>query len=438
MTQEKVTPDYIPSLQSSILNPPENYNRPNISPNIYGSAADDTARPYDDFGALMQTLHNEGSKSTFLKRVWRPGRTEVASEILARSGHYDSEYIFRLVKSEIDLVNQGEENPAAIELGRRYLDLIFAEGKEFESLEATANAALKLKNTGLIKYALQKIKEKSSEGEHDDMYGLSCNAIIIAELAIASGDISEKNSALYERLNAYLNYYENHRDSSGALWYSAPKIAEILESLERYRESLDWRLKTGDPRYIAEAFRLAKLHAPEKMKDIAGVGYNMYRVGGRIEDGCVGESDFLGYAKVLGRTGEAEEKILSKSLPLEEHPGDWNKELVNSYVKGHKDEAIEALWKSVKCGRVYSLSSVKKLANVIDDEERVKPILNYRAMLDAEETGNYGEAARLARIAWESDLIPAYDRMSELTGKSKPRSQKTKTKRLKALKKRGV
>ena len=251
--------------------------------------------------SVLQTVEN---RITFLESAYIPGNTDIADELLKlvdTSLGTEGQQYSRIVNSEIKYAKSKADTNRVIKLAKRWIDKDIWKHDFVESKDI-----IKWGNVEVANYAI----EKMLGNKREDM--LEAQLKHSADIAAAFGK-NDLATQLYKRVLEHYNALEIKYN----MQFSNAK-ADISAKLGRFDEAI--MLYTQKYCYLNTAIEIALKHRPKKVKKLAKMAFNRYRIG---EDPQI----YLEAAKLLGKIDKAK-KVLAKEAE-DFNANSWHYELVD-------------------------------------------------------------------------------------------------------------
>jgi tetratricopeptide (TPR) repeat protein len=392
-----------------------------------------------DLDNLLGSLHSDKSRLAFLNSIYIPGNVDVAGKILTMGE--DSS----VIEKEMAHAKKTGDTDRFKDMARKNIDYYVAH--DFDIL--LRDIVIKWQDPELADYAINQMTSKSEEDRK-----LEGPLQYAAEIAQSFGkeEVAKQN---LERLLALQEKDSEYKFPAGD---TLKKLGRFSEAIDKYVESTKGRCSG----FMGNALRIARENVPERVEEIAQIGFDAYEP----ETGF--ESIYVECAEILGKTEEAEKTLVkqSKKVKVKDSPR-FYAGVVESLVKLGKNKEAEDLVRRVvkneerakKSDTYYSFDRSEELARLyhaIGETDAVKNIYVERIetgireghhpsntvndinkainltgdkatfmekrLLLHEEQGEYEQASKLARELGNSGLAESYRTMHQMTSELKPQS----------------
>ena len=332
---------------------------------------------------ILENLQTDENKLNFLGGIYTPGNTEVADAILALNPDD-----LKVLKGELKHSKaEGLEDRFRF-FARKFIDLYVAEDWDI----TLKNEVISWDDKGIADYAISRFTEKGKEDSLE----------YTAEIATQFGRESEGRQ-LMERV------FDLKMAKSGKEYPFLP--AETAVKLERFDQAINLYVKAGYG-WLDIALKIAQEHVPERVTEIATLGFNRY------------DSDrnhlpelYLESARILGKEGKAERvlKKEAKRLKVDREPRCYE-ELVNALISLELNDQARSVADRVEA---YEIGQMRTQRWYNGDNQRELARI-FLALGDKEKAAE----AYLRKIDKESPehnpshFMPDIDKVYELTGDS--------------------
>lgn len=382
---------------------------------------------------ILGNMQSDQNKLNFLNRIYTPGNTEVADAILALNPNN-----FEVIKSELEY-SRVEGLVERFDLfARKFIDLYIAEDLDI----LLKDKVISWGDKGLADYAISKFREKDCQNSLE----------YAAELAMKFGRENEGRQIM-ERL------FDVQMESLGQEYPFSPAMTAV--KLGRFEEAINLYIKSGY-HWLDTAMRIAREHSPERVTEIANLGFYGYDSGANHRPELYLES-----ARILGKEEKARKVLKQEAnkLKINNSPRYYT-DLVSALVSlGLTDEARSVAdqiedyeIKQMQTKKYYDGNNQREVADIFlvlgDKERAVKAYIrkidkelpeynqsNFMPDIDKvyeltgdksvlqkkffvfEKEGQYDKAAELARNLGNTDLAETYDHMQKMVSTVKTPAQ---------------
>ena|GEM_PF-5294694 len=246
---------------------------------------------------LLENLHSDENRLKFLRGIYTPGNIDVADRILAMSE--DSS----VVEKEMAHAKETENMDRFRGMARRHID--YHVSHDFDIL--LRDIVIKWQDPELADYAIAQMTSKSEADRK-----LEGPLAYSAEIAQAFGrnDVARAN---LERLLALQERDAEYKFPAGD---TLKKLGRFSEAIDKYVESAEGRCSG----FMGNALRIARENVPDRVKEIAQIGFDAY------EPKTGFEGIYVECAEILGKTGEAERVLVkyAKKVKVDSSPRFYN------------------------------------------------------------------------------------------------------------------
>lgn len=373
---------------------------------------------------ILKNLQSDKNRLAFLEKIYTPGNIEVADRILTMSP--DSSTI---LKREMAHAREQGQEDRFVAMGRKLVD--YHVDNDFDIL--LSDIVVGWGNKPLADYAISRLFKKEKEDSLE----------YAAEIAMKFGR-EDEGRKLMERV------FDVQMARSGKEYPFSP--AGTAVKLGRFDEAINLYIKAGY-HWLNAALKVAREHVPERVKEIATLGFDEYD-----SDRNHNPELYLESARILGKEGEAEKVLKKEARKLRvDSPPRFYEGLVNALVSlGSHDEArsVAERVEAYEVGQMqireyYDSSNQRELARIflalgdkgkaaeaflrkidkqllshhpshfVDDIDEVYKLTGDKTVLQKklfvfEREGQYDEAAGLARELGRTDLAEMYDTMQSM------------------------
>jgi tetratricopeptide (TPR) repeat protein len=306
---------------------------------------------------ILTNLHSDKSKLAFLNKIYTPGNIEIADKILTMSE--DSS----VIEKEMAHAKKTEDTERFKDMARRYID--YCVTNDFNIL--LGDIVIKWQDPELAEYAISQMTSKSEEDRK-----LEDSLEYAAEIAQSFG----KEEVAKQNLERLLALQERDAEYKFPAGDTLKKLGRFSEAIDKYVESAEGKCSG----VMGNALRIAREKVPERVKEIAQIGFDAY------EPETEFESIYVECAEILGKTEEVEKTLVkySKKVKVKDSPG-FYAGVVESLMKlGRNKEAKDLVRRVVKneekakrCDSYYSFDRPEELARLyhaIGETDAVKNI----------------------------------------------------------------
>lgn len=279
---------------------------------------------------IMRILHSDESRLAFLTSIYIPGNTEVADKILT----INPENSFILENETAHAKSVGDINRFR-DMAKRNIDWYVQNDCDI----LLQNKVINWQDSELADYAIELLTSKSKEGRR-----LEGSLRYAAEIAQSFG----KKDVAKQNLEKFLALQE--RDAK----YKFP-AGDTLKKLGRFSEAIDKYVESAEGRcsgFMGDALQIARENVPERVKEIAQIGFDAY------EPTTGFEEIYVECAEILGKTKKAEKILVkySKSVKVKDAPR-FYEGVIKSLVKLGRDQKAKNLVERVRRNEVEAKRS---------------------------------------------------------------------------------
>ena len=229
--------------------------------------------------SILGNLHSDDNRLQFLKRVYRPGKKNIADAILSITPDN-----VEVLESEAEHAREQGDSERFLKLARSYIDTC---------LKGVSNTSVLQKvegwgNPELVSYTISRVENSVAESILDSA----------TKLASAYGFDDEAHKLL-ERL-----YDIRKKDPYTVTGY----LAAVAVQIGRFDEAIDFYLESGFSS-LGKALAIAQEHVPSRSEAIAKLGFKNHNKG-------VDPEAYVRCAKVLGKEAKAGKHLAKEARKL--------------------------------------------------------------------------------------------------------------------------
>jgi tetratricopeptide (TPR) repeat protein len=343
--------------------------------------------------ALLANLHSEKSQLVFLNGIYTPGNVEVADRILAM--HRDSS----VIEKEIEHARKNGELERFRDLARKYVKHNISMGAGI----LLKDVVIGWQDPVVADYAVTQMTSETMP-----MKTVEYLLPYAADIAQAFGNNEVAKASLERLLSLQI---EDDLDVTSVS--AATRVSDTLKRLGRFDNAIDRLMRANLP---MSAFELAEEHSPQRLKEIAEVGFAKY-----TPAPISGQTEFYAKcARVIGKEDEARSALVPYANKLEpnDSPGVYQG-IVKGLVLLGEEETARELVRKVEHHESYEKDGVRhyqfdrsdgmaELYHAIGDIDAVSKV--YAARIDT--------AIKQRHNA--SDLAQTIQKAVRLTGRKMP------------------
>ncbi len=275
---------------------------------------------------ILEKLHSDSARLTYLKRIHTPENIEIADRILSLD---PENYTF--LEREIEYAKKKNLTNRVLELGRQLIDLYIK-----NELGITArDKVIELRHKDLAHYTINRLIEETPN-ESSMEYA--------SEIANAFGESDMEKRILNELLKV--------QKKKGEFLFSA---ADTAVKLGKYDEAVDLYMESAKDAFgfLDQALDAAQEHAPHKLKKVAQFGFNKFtqdRGFWKIYVRC---------AQILDKTNVAKERLLkeAKKIKIKPESGIVGSKNYYDFIPRYYQNLVEGL---------VSLGCTTEAENIVD------------------------------------------------------------------------
>lgn len=236
--------------------------------------------------SILEQLADDESRVTFLRNLYKPGRTEIADKIL------DLQENYTIMLQEADHALKKGRIVRFLEMAKKYVDTRINSG-----LEKVADTVIAWDNLEIGTYTMDKL----SKVEQEDNWR---RPLVHASRVAKHFGMQEKNTELLERL------LELQKKKNTEYW----RITETLIELDRYDEVINIYIQNND---LPQAFAVAESHLHDRVKEIAELILNNYEKNSGSDSDENGDKVrvkiYVHAAKILGKQEQAAQILMDQA-----------------------------------------------------------------------------------------------------------------------------
>jgi len=337
---------------------------------------------------ILENLHSDEARLSFLRSIYVPGNVEVADKILTMREDYS------VIEKEVAHAKKTGDTDRFRDIAIKHIDHYVK--NDFDI--SLRDIIIKWQDSELADYAIEQLTSKSEENRK-----LEGPLKYAAEIAQSFGkkEVAKQN---LERLLALQEKDAKYEFTAG----------ETLEKLGRFSEAIDKYVESAEGKYlglIGKALKTARENVPERVEEIAQIGFNAYRPKNGVEN------IYIECAEILGKTEKAEKTLVkhSKKVKVKDYPRFYAR-VVESLVKLGKNEEAKDLVRRVvkneekiakKSNTSYSFNRPEELSRLYHAIGEIDPIIEiYNEKIDT----------RIREGHHPSNILNDIKKVVELTG----------------------
>lgn len=339
---------------------------------------------------ILQSLHSDINRMSFLHQIYIPGNIEVANRILAINPQDSS-----VLKQEIKFASEHDMGNRASALAMKMVDSYLEEG--FESL--ITEDVSKWGSPEVADYAITQLTSDLSDREESRLEAA-------ADIALAFDRKEQAHDLLEELLEVQL-------DTKSEYFFSP---AQTCVRLGRYDQAIDLYMQGGH-NWKENALHIAAQHVPEREEEVARSLFESY------EPGFASQEPFLKAARVLGKVDEAKRTLVREVRRLKPNsPPRFYQSLVNALMELDLEDKARGVVKKVekyqqrqrngdtvsKYAYIDGAKEMVRLYDTIGDGDIIRKL--YLEILDfqIEERHNPINILNYIKTAYEATGDPAF------------------------------
>ena len=313
-----------------------------------------------ELNPILENLHSNEARLAFLTSIYVPGNVDIADKILTMGEDYS------VIEKEMAHAKKTGNTDRFRDMAIKCIDHYVKNDLDI----SLRDIVIEWQDSELADYAIEQLTSKPEENRRlENPLGY---AIEIAQ-SFGKEEVAKQN---LERL-LVLQEDSEYKFPAGE---TLEKLGRFSEAIDKYVESTEGRCS----RFMDDALRIARENVPERIEEIAQIGFNAYEP----ETGF--ESIYVECAEILGKTKKAEKTLVkhSEKVKIKDSPR-FYAGIVESLVKFGKNKEAKDLVKRVvknekkakKSDTSYSFDRSEELARLyhaIGEIEPIREIYNER------------------------------------------------------------
>lgn len=253
---------------------------------------------------LLGSLHSDKNKIAFLNRIYTLGNVEVADSILALTTDTS------VLEQETDFAREHKVSQRFASLARRFVDCYVQNDWDI----ILRNKVFAWGDKEIADYAISRLEEKGQENSLE----------YAGDIAQSFGQEQKARQLLERVLDVQMKKKDKYAFSPAG---TCVKLGKFNEAIDLFMQE--------DYHWLGNALHVAKEHVPERVNEIAQIGFDTYAPAFHTQETYVECAEVLGRLDKAKKTLSHEAKKLKLDLPPRFYEG-----LVASLVKlGLNDNA---------------------------------------------------------------------------------------------------